>query len=99
VKKTVRKAAPRTKVKAAAPAPAPKKVTTAIAKPLTEVQLVTALAEAAEVGKKDVIAVTDELGNVIERHNKKRGAGQLNLLVGISDRFLRTDLNPSCRCT
>jgi nucleoid DNA-binding protein len=89
VKRTVRKAAPRTAVKAAAAAPAPKKVTTAIAKPLTKVQLMTALAEATGVAKKDVVAVMDELGNVIERHIKKRGAGQFTLLGLMKIRTVR----------
>jgi nucleoid DNA-binding protein len=87
VKRTVRKAAPRTTVKAAAPAP--KKVTTAIAKPLTKVQLMTALAEATGVARKDVIAVMDELENVIERHIKKRGAGQFSLLGLMKVRTVR----------
>ena len=89
VKRTVRKAGPRTTVRAAAAAPAPKKVTTAITKPLTKVQLMNALAEATGVAKKDVIAVMDELGNVIERHIKKRGAGQFNLLGLMKIRTVR----------
>jgi len=88
-KKTVRRTASRTTVKAAAAAPAPKKVTTAITKPLTKVQLTTALTEATGVAKKDVIAVMDELGNVIERHIKKRGAGQFNLLGLMKVRTVR----------
>jgi nucleoid DNA-binding protein len=86
VKKTVRRTASRTTVKAA---PAPKKVTTAIAKPLTKVQLMTALAEATGVARKDVIAVMDELENVIERHIKKRGAGQFSLLGLMKVRTVR----------
>ena len=88
-KKTVRRTPPRTTVKAAAAAPAPKKVTTAITKPLTKVQLMNALAEATGVAKKDVIAVMDELGNVIERHIKKRGAGQFSLLGLMKVRTVR----------
>lgn len=66
---TTKKAAP---VKKAA-------ATTAIKDPMTKSQMVTALAESTGLSKQDVGAVLSELGNLVERHVKKRGAGQFTL--------------------
>ncbi len=80
-KTTTRKpAARRTATTRAAPKPAaPVKAQTAIRAPLTKAQLMVALSEGTGVAKKDVVAVMDELNSLIERHIKKRGAGQFTL--------------------
>ena len=51
----------------------------AFKKPLTKSQLLAEIAESTGVAKKDVGAVLDELGNVIERHIRKGAAGQFTL--------------------
>lgn len=53
--------------------------TTAITKPLTKSALYAELAENTELSKKDIAKVMDELGNIVERHIKKRGAGVFTL--------------------
>ncbi len=68
-----------TTLKKVAVKPTPARKTTAISKPLTKSQLLTALAENTGVVKKDVVAVMDELTSLIERHIKKRSAGQFML--------------------
>lgn len=75
VKKTAVKKAT---VKKTLPA-APVRVTTALRTPLTKAQLMVALSESTGIAKKDVVAVMDELASIIERHVKKRGAGQFTL--------------------
>lgn len=67
--------APATK---AAAKPAVRKAS-AIAEAYTKTQLLTELATATELTKKQVTAVLDELANVIERHVKKNGAGTFTL--------------------
>ncbi len=89
VKKVVRKTAAKRKtapkkkaiktVKKVAVKNAPVRKATAISKPFTKSQLLTALAENTGVAKKDVVAVMDELTSLIERHIKKRSAGQFML--------------------
>lgn len=69
-KKTVAK-------KAAAPAPAKK--LTAIKEKFTKTQLVNELVEKTELSKKEVTSVLDELGDIIERHVKKRAVGEFTL--------------------
>ncbi len=76
--KVTRKKSVKTVKKVAVKA-APAKKSTAIQKPLTKPQLLTALAENSGVAKKDVVAVMDELTSLIERHIKKRSAGQFML--------------------
>ncbi len=78
VKKRTTRTASSTRRKAQ-PAAAPKSVTTAIREPYTKSQLVGALADNTGVAKKDVVAVLDELGSVIERHVKKRAVGYFTL--------------------
>lgn len=63
--------------KASAAQSAPK--ITAIKEPYTKTQILTHLAETTGLTKKDVAAVLDELGTLINRHIKKRGAGQFTL--------------------
>ncbi len=66
-------------VKKVATKAAPVKKTTAIQKALTKSQLLTALAENTGVAKKDVVDIMNELASLIERHIKKRSAGQFML--------------------
>lgn len=78
-----RKAAPTRKAPAARaskPAAATARVkTTPIDKPLTKMQLFTALSEATGVSKKEVAAVFDSLSSIVGRHLSKKGAGQFTL--------------------
>lgn len=50
-----------------------------IREPLTKSQLLSTIADNTGLAKKDVAAVFDELGDVIHRHLKKRGAGQCTI--------------------
>ncbi len=75
VKKTVRK----TPVKSAAKAAPVKKAGAAIRNPYTKAQLMNAIAETTGIAKKDVVAVMAELSSIVERHVKKRSAGQFSL--------------------
>ena len=52
---------------------------TAISELLTKSQLLSTLAENTGLDKKSVTAVMDELSAVIERHLKKRGAGEFTV--------------------
>ena len=52
---------------------------TAISTPYTKAQLLSAIAENTGLTKKDVSAVMDELGVIVNRHLKKRGSGQFTL--------------------
>lgn len=45
----------------------------------TKTQIITEIAESTELSKKQVSAVIDELGDVIERHVKKRACGEFVL--------------------
>lgn len=58
--------------------PAAKK-TTAIKEPLTKSQILTHIAEATELSKKQVSLVLDELGCLVERSVKARSAGSFTL--------------------
>jgi nucleoid DNA-binding protein len=49
--------------------------TTAIPEPLSKSQLLGAISEGTGLTRKEVSSVMDELGSVIHRHLKKRGAG------------------------
>jgi len=53
-----------------------KTVMTAISEPMTKTQILTHIAEATELSKKDVTAVFDELTVLIHRHVKKKSAGE-----------------------
>ena len=57
---------------------APRKAT-ALKEAMTKTQLVASLSESTGLTKKDVAAVLDELGLVIERHIKKRAVGTFTL--------------------
>ena len=52
---------------------------TALQTPMTKSQVLSEIAENTGVSKKDVGAVLDELGTVIERHIKKRAVGTFTL--------------------
>lgn len=51
----------------------------AVTKPYTKSQLVSAISESTGLSKKDVSAVMTDLSTIISRHIKKRGAGQFVL--------------------
>jgi nucleoid DNA-binding protein len=51
----------------------------AISTPMTKSQVFAEIAESTELAKKDVAAVFEALGDLVERHIKKRGAGQFTL--------------------
>ena len=57
----------------------PTRKSTAIKEPMNKSQLLNELAENTGLARKDVAAVVDELGAVIQRHIKKRGAGQFTM--------------------
>ena len=83
-KKTAKKAAAKKPVakKAAvkkAPAKAPAKKMTAVAERYNKTQILTEIADNTELSKKQVQAVLDSLGDVIERHVKKRAVGEFVL--------------------
>ena len=52
---------------------------TALREAMTKTQLVASLSESTGLPKKDVAAVLDELGVLIERHIKKRAVGTFTL--------------------
>ena len=52
---------------------------TVFSEPLNKTQILAELADSTGLSKKQVSSVMDELGSVIERHLKKRGAGTFTL--------------------
>lgn len=74
-KKAPAKKAPAKKVTAAAPV----KKLTAIKDKYTKTQLLNELVEKTGLSRKDVANVLDELGDIIERHVKKRAVGEFTL--------------------
>lgn len=75
-----KKKAPAKKAPAKAKAkPAAKKPLKAVSERFTKTQIVTHIAETTELSKKEVNAVLEELGNVIEAHIKKRACGEFVL--------------------
>jgi nucleoid DNA-binding protein len=58
---------------------APVKKLTALKEKFTKTQLVNELVEKTELSKKEVASVLDELGDIIERHVKKRAVGEFTL--------------------
>ena len=77
------KAAPKAAPKAAAKKAPAVKAAPAVVKPIAErqnkTQMVQQIADAAELSKKQVQAVLDELTNIIEGHIKKKGVGEFVL--------------------
>ena len=87
-KKAVAKKAPAKKAPAkkaaakkapAAKAAAPARKMTAISDKYTKTQIVNEIVDNTGLTRKDVNAVMDELSVLIERHIKKRGAGEFTL--------------------
>jgi|TARA_B100000446_G_scaffold174291_1_gene184020 nucleoid DNA-binding protein len=74
-KKTPAKKAPAKKAVAAAPV----KKLTAVREKFTKTQLINELVDKTELSKKEVASVLDELGDIIERHVKKRAVGEFTL--------------------
>ena len=58
---------------------APAKNTSAIQDKYTKTQILNAIAEGTGLSRKQVSSVLDELTNLIDRHIKKRGAGEFTL--------------------
>ncbi|UTA49094.1 HU family DNA-binding protein [Simiduia sp. 21SJ11W-1] len=75
-KKAPAKKAPAKKAPAKAAAKKPLK---AVGERFTKTQIVTHIAETTELSKKEVSAVLEELGNVIEAHIKKKACGEFVL--------------------
>ncbi|MFO7593242.1 MAG: HU family DNA-binding protein [Pseudomonadota bacterium] len=75
-KKAVAKKAPAKKAvaKKTAPAAAPKKVKS-VKEPMTKTTMMATIADQTGLAKKDVAAVLDTLGEIIEAHIKKGAAG------------------------
>jgi len=80
-KKTAKKAAPKKTVakKKVAAKKAPAKKLTAVSERYNKTQILNEIAENTELSKKQVQAVLDSLGDVIERHVKKRAVGEFVL--------------------
>ncbi len=74
VKKSPKKAAPKTKTSAAKTRKTP-----AIQKKYTKTEILNEISENTSVSKKEVAAVLEELGVLIERHVKKRAVGEFTL--------------------
>ena len=71
--------AKKTSVKASAKATSPAKKLTAIKTPFTKAQTISAISEAVDLPKQQVVAVFNELSDITERHIKARGAGQFTV--------------------
>ena len=78
-KKPAAKKAPAKKAPAKKAAATPVKKLTAIKDKYTKTQLLNELVAKTELSKKDVASVLDELGDIIERHVKKRAVGEFTL--------------------
>ncbi len=74
VKKSSRKVASKTRASAVATRRTP-----AIQKKYTKTEILNEISENTSVSKKEVAAVLDELGVLIERHVKKRAVGEFTL--------------------
>lgn len=74
VKKSPKKAATKTKANAATKRKAP-----AIQKKYTKTEILNEISQNTAVSKKEVAAVLEELGVLIERHVKKRAVGEFTL--------------------
>ncbi len=65
-----------TKKAAAKPATAPLK---AITSKMTKLQIINHIAEDVELTKKEIASVFTSLGNLLERHMKRRGSGEFSI--------------------
>ena len=52
---------------------------TAVTKPMTKTQMIGEISESTGLSRKEVSSVFDELTDIIERHMKKRGPGQVTI--------------------
>ncbi|OUS29277.1 hypothetical protein A9Q99_09200 [Gammaproteobacteria bacterium 45_16_T64] len=79
-KKVAAKKAPAKKAPAKkAPAAAPVKKLTAVKEAMTKTQIMNELADSTGLSKKECQSVLDELGNLMERHVKKRAIGHFTV--------------------
>jgi nucleoid DNA-binding protein len=78
-KKPAAKKTPVKKTSAKKTAAAPVKKLTAVKEKFTKTQLINELVDKTELSKKEVASVLDELGDIIERHVKKRAVGEFTL--------------------
>ena len=75
---------------------------TALKEAMTKTQLLNTLSESTGLQRKDVAAVLDELGAVIERHVRKRAVGTFTLpglAVGGRVNSTRPSFKPARACT
>lgn len=77
-KAAAKKAAPAKKAAAPKAASAPKKITS-VSEAMTKSQIMTAIADATQLSRKQVQGVFDELASLMEAHLKKKGVGQFTL--------------------
>ena len=75
-KKTAKKAPTKKSTKKVTKPSAPARKIPAVKKPMTKTEIINEVAQNAELTKKQVISVFDELAIVIERHIKKRSPGK-----------------------
>ena len=75
-KKTAKKAPTKKSPKKVTKPSAPARKIPAVKKPMTKTEIINELAQNAELTKKQVSSVFDELAIVIERHIKKRSPGK-----------------------
>ena len=75
-KKTAKKAPTKKSPKKVTKPSAPARKIPAVKKPMTKTEIINELAQNAELTKKQVSSVFDELAIVIERHIKKRAPGK-----------------------
>lgn len=78
-KTNAKKATAKIKSSASKTAAVKKKTLKAITEPMTKTQIMTEIAESSELNRKQVQAVFDSLSDIMERHIKKRAAGQFTL--------------------
>ncbi|MCC2637383.1 MAG: integration host factor [Moraxellaceae bacterium] len=78
-KPAAKAAAPKAAAKATAPKAPAKRATSALAEAHNKTQLMTEIAELTQLTKKQVSAVLEELGALIERHVKKNAVGHFTL--------------------
>lgn len=77
-KAPAKKASPKAAVKKAVAAPAPKKIKS-VKEPMTKTAMLQAIADETGLVRKQVSAVMDSLGGIIEAHVKKGAAGNCTI--------------------
>lgn len=78
-KAAAKKAAPKKTVKKRVKAVAPAKNLKAIATKQTKNQIIATIVEETGIARKDVVAVLTSMGEVVARHIKKRGSGEITI--------------------